>query len=70
MKKLISVLNTLFIAMSVSVLFAGCVIINIGNDSPGRDSIQARGDRVNYEIRTGAFNRIKAEGSCEIQYYS
>jgi len=69
MKKLFkTALYLTLIVLTVSFLLTGCVFLNLSNDVPGGNAIQAKGDREDYEIRVGAFNKIKIEGACEIYY--
>jgi len=57
--------------VSVLMLLAGCVVVSFGNNDTSREaSVQAHGERGNYDIITGAFNKIKIEGNCEIRYNS
>jgi len=56
------------LVMPISVLLTGCVFVNTGNGMNRSSSVQAQGSRENYEIKVSAFNKIKIEGNCEIQY--
>ncbi|MCL2266376.1 MAG: DUF2807 domain-containing protein [Treponema sp.] len=57
------------LVISAAMLFTGCVLVNIGDLSTA-STIQAKGEREIYNIKTGNFNKIKIEGICEVRYYA
>ena len=64
MKKVLFVLFTVFIIVS----FSGCILLNInGSDF---NSVRGKGDPQKFEIRVGAYNGIRIEGFCNINYYA
>jgi len=49
------------------LFFSGCVVVSI-SDNTG--AVSGKGSPEKYSIIVGEYDRIKVEGSCEIQYYA
>jgi len=59
--------NILIVSYALLVLcFSSCIVVSF----TGTDAVAGKGALEKYEITVGEYNRIRAEGVCEIQYYA
>jgi len=63
MKKFNSIAFIVFV--SLILLLSSCVFVNF----PGFNTVEGRGEPLNYEISVGHFSGINVEGNAEIHYY-